>query len=159
MEFEVRGNRQAAIRFRVMADKALDAKPVMAVIRELIIRGHREQFDTHGGFLGDEWPPLADATIARKQREGLPEEPLVATGALGTALAGGAGKSTTVTRAMVRVGLNKRTLWYAIFAASGASEQGRRGSEPPRPITGMNVDEGEEAISMIQKFVTGEASL
>jgi hypothetical protein len=151
VEWEIVGNKSVGDRITLVGRRASDLKPVMAELRKLIIEGHKAQFEDHGQKLGTPWPPLSQQTVARKEREGLPDEPLVATRALQTALAGGAGRSTTVTRSMVRVGVSRSRLFYAIFAAKGRTQG--RGREPARPITGMNVAEGEEALSMIQRFV------
>lgn len=121
-------------------------KPAFAAIRSLIIEGHKRQFDSKGSFLGTPWPPLAQATIDHKLAKGESANPLEATEALKTALSGGTGRSTSVTKSGVRVGVGKK-VWYALFAGKGTKH------EPARPITGMSLSGSEEALNILERFV------
>lgn len=146
IEYEVLGTKAAGERITLIGANAQDLKPAFALIRELIIEGHKRQFESQGSFLGTPWPPLAPSTQARKAREGLSSDPLEATEALRTALFGGTGRSTSVTRSAVRVGVGKR-VFYGLFAGKGTKYQ------PARPITGMSATEGQEALDILERFV------
>lgn len=148
MEFTVTGENLAAERIQLIGARGTNLAPVMELIKQIIMEGHAKQFESKGGYLGTPWPALATSTVVRKEEQGLPSDTLEATGALRTALMGGTGRKTSVTRTLVRVGLAKSVAWYGLFAARGTKR------EPARPITGMTPTSSEEALGMIQRYVT-----
>jgi hypothetical protein len=135
-----------------MAERAEDFKPAFAIIRELLLSGIQRNFESRGSFLGKAWPGLAAATVARKSREGIPGDLLMGkTRQLSTALLGGAGKRTRVSRLSVRVGV-KPSIYWANFAQAGAGG-GRRGVQPRRRIIGMAARTELEAVTIIDRYL------
>lgn len=135
------------------AARGEDMRPAMARIKVLFTEGHKENFDTKGGFLDTPWAPLSTETEARKAREGIPalNDILVGSGDLQEALSGGKDSRTRVSRGSVSVGVSP---FYAIFAQGGAKGS-RRGVEPKRPVLGITRGEQEESISILTDFLLG----
>lgn len=132
-----------------IASRSGDLRPAFKSIRELLIAGHKKNFEQEGAMFGDPWPSLSQETLARKARQGLPSTPLVATGALQRALGGGRGKRTGVTRTLVRVGVAQ---FYSRFHQAGAPG-GRRGRMPRRQVVGINRQQRDKALSIIQTYL------
>jgi hypothetical protein len=149
------GDKEAAAKIQLVGAKAENATPAFVAIRELLLEGHKRQFESKGAFLGTPWAPLSPATIERKGREGESSEILNATGALATALGGGQGKVGTVGKSFARAGVSGK-LFQARFAQAGAGGK-RRGDESPRPIVGIGLSEGQEAIDILEAFLLGAA--
>lgn len=136
------------------AARGADMRPAMLQIRELLIEGHKKQFDSQGAFLGTPWPDSSPETILRKNREGVPSlsRPMVASGDLQESLSGGKGGRSRVSKGSVSVGTS---LFYAIFAISGA-EGGRKGKEPARPPVGINEAQEEQSIEIMERHLLGK---
>ncbi len=157
MEFEMNIGASTAIDLLGdYADRTEDMKPAMQSIRDLLVEGHARNFESRGSFLGEPWPALAPSTLERKARQGLPAQPMVATGELRTALRGGRGRYTSATKTRARAGVNRR-LFRARMSVAGA-EGGRRGKQPVRSIIGTTRGQREQSTSIIQTFMdTGRA--
>lgn len=132
-----------------IADRAEDLRPAMRKVRDLMVEGHVKNFESQGSFLGQPWPNLSAQTVERKARQGLPLEPMVATGALLRALSGGTGRRTGATKTSARAGVSQ---FYARFHLAGASGA-RRGDLPPRPLVGMNAAQRAEVNSIIARYL------
>lgn len=153
IDVQVIGEKEAAQKLYLLGARAENATPAFIAIRALLFEGHKRQFESQGEFLGTPWAPLTEATVERKTRQGLPNEVLKATGALETALRGGAGKVGTVGKSFARAGVSGRLYW-ARFAQAGASGSlYRRGSEIARPIVGISIEEGVEAVDILESFI------
>jgi hypothetical protein len=153
IETQIIGETAAATKINLMGARATNATPAFIAIREILLRGHEQQFESKGAFLGTPWPPLAASTVERKIRQGQSSEVLKATGALEEALTGGAGKVGTVGKSFARAGVSGK-LFQARFAQAGAGGE-RRGEEPPRPVVGIGVGEGQEAVKLLEAFIVG----
>lgn len=142
--------RQAVGLLSGFGDRAGDMRPALGIVRELMVQGHEENFESRGSFLGSSWPPLSDQTVARKARQGLTPEPLIGeSGSLLASLSGGKGKVSRVTRTSARAGTS---VFYARFHQGGASGK-RRGEMPARPLVGMGESEFQAALSVISRYL------
>jgi hypothetical protein len=128
-----------------------DPRPAMRQVRDNLIDSHSRNFTDQGRTLADPWPALSPETIARKRREGLSAQPLVASGKLGMALLGGPGKRATASKTTISVGVQKR-LFYARFHMAGAGGN-RRGTQPPRRVIGINAVEELRAKSVLSEYI------
>lgn len=135
------------------AARGEDVRPAMRRIKALLIEGHKKQFESEGQFLGTPWPEDSPETLARKAREGIPSLGGVMedSGDLRQALAGGKGSRTRVSRGSVSVGVQSIA---ALFTQGGASG-GRRGSQPARPVLGIDEAERVESTMIIRDFLLG----
>lgn len=61
----------------------LDLEPLWELVKPVAASVEEEQWDTQGQGA---WPPLADSTIAEKERGGWPSDPLIRTGDLKASL-------------------------------------------------------------------------
>jgi hypothetical protein len=156
IDVHVIGAKEAAAKLNLVGARAADMRPAFIAVRELLLEGHKRQFESKGQYLGTPWAPLSDATLERKSREGQSTEILNATGALQNALEGGSGKVGTVGKTFARAGVSGK-LFEARFAQAGASGENRRGSEPARTIVGIGIAEGEEAVNILEAFLVGAA--
>lgn len=118
-------------RFMRTAENAADLSDPFDVILDRFEDWTGEQFKSSGGEFGTPWEPLADSTIAQKEREGVPEpaQALVRTGALALSLQGGPGGVRDVGPSEAAWGTrNPNAMWH----------HGRRRSAsnpvPRRPI-------------------------
>lgn len=153
MSLDIEGVPATAAMLRDAAARGEDMRPAMERIKLLFIEGHKENFASHGAYLGHRWPENSPETIARKAREGVPSlsSLMVNSGGLGEALAGGKGSRSRASRGSVRVGVS---LISALFAQGGASGA-RRGVEPARPVVGISEGEQRESLSILSSFLTG----
>lgn len=53
-----------------LAERARNARPVMAKVMRRLVQAQQQQFETEGGRGGQRWKPKKDATKARQAREG-----------------------------------------------------------------------------------------
>lgn len=139
-EFQIVGAENAASNMAQIGHRAVDAKPVLALVRDLLIAGHAEAFATQGASFGEPWPALSPETLERGGRQ-----PLERTGALKRSLEGGAGRKTSVAKRSVSVGTS---LWYGRFAQAGTSR-----GEPRRAIVGIGSADAEKILTMLQAFI------
>lgn len=137
----VSGEDVAANHLLGVAARAQDLRPAARRIRDLLIRGDTEQFESHGAFQGSFWPPLADSTIARKEGGGIGVE----TGALKASIEGGRGRKTSATKRQVLVGTR---VFYARWFAGGKKDQ------PPRQLFGANQAQIVEANLILRRYIT-----
>lgn len=158
-QFEVRDDKRAATRIENMAERARDARPVMARVAVVLQIGVRETAESKGAHLSEMWPPLAESTRERKARQGLPEETLVATGALLASLEGHTAESIfRVNKQSAVVGTRdpKARYHHRGFSAS-FGKVGRHGV-PRRKLVGIAKHDREHAIELIQNYlVRGQA--
>lgn len=130
--------------------RAKDARPAMRKVREILEKANRKQFQTNGAYLGDEWAPLAPATLARKARKGQDARILRSSDALEASLAGGKGRRGGATRTTARAGTS---IWYAAVASAGGSSKGRK----RRRLIGVTRQDRARVRRTIEKFLqTGE---
>ena len=136
----------ARARLSGLAGRATDLRPAMQVVKGLIIEGHKRNFMSKGGEFGTRWAPNAAGTLAKKARLGQGSSPLEATGALKTALFGGRGRSTRVTKSGVRVGVR---LMYARY------NLGESRYRPARPMVGVSPATERAAYKVIERYLVG----
>jgi hypothetical protein len=74
---EVIGDRKAVADLIKLGTRGADVRPVAPEVRAIYLESNRRHLDSMEG-----WPALADATVQRKTREGLPDKAERATGAL-----------------------------------------------------------------------------
>lgn len=134
----------ARARLAALADRATDLRPAMRVVRDLMIKGHKEAWASEGSVFGQSWPANAPGTLARKARMGQPQRPLQASGALEQAIRGGKGRYSRVMKTSVRVGVR---LHYARY-------QMGKGRLPARPMVGMTKKTERAAMLTLEKFLT-----
>lgn len=131
-----------------VAARALDAKPALALIRELLFAGFRSNWESEGSDFGQPWLPLAPGTLARKARQGQPADPLRASGALEAAVKGGPGRASRVGRNSVRAGVRGRDLFYARFKQTGTDH------EPRRPVLGIDVPTERRSATIVERWLS-----
>jgi phage gpG-like protein len=154
VDIELIGASEVEADVKGVAERSSDARPAMRLVRDLMREGIKKNFETSGAYLGDSWRQLAPGTLARKAREGKDAKPLVADGGLEAALTGGKGKTSSATRTQAKAGIS---LWYGVFAQSGASGD-RKGTEPARKIIGFTRRNQLKAGRMVEDYIiSGEA--
>jgi hypothetical protein len=139
-------------RYDGIATRTLDLRIPFREVVGILQEGNERNFASSGGFFGREWAPLADSTLERKARDGLPARPLVATGALMRAIQGGAGKTSRAGKTSASAGVGRRVFWGR-FAMSGAKGANRRGEQPPRTIVGATEIQRREAIGTVNSYL------
>lgn len=119
---ESKGDEAAAKLLRGLGKSAADPRPAFQQIADELRLGEAAWFASDGR---GEWPHLAEATVAYKQREGMPSQPLVRTGALLRSLTAqrGASSRRTVTAKQMRFGTR---VPYAVFHQEGRGVPLRR---------------------------------
>ena len=132
----------ARARLAGLAGRATDLRPAMTVVRDLIIAGHKENWESQGAALGTPWPANAPGTLARKSST----RPLEATGALKTAIYGGRGRATRVMKTGVRVGVR---LMYARYNLGSSRYR------PARPMVGISRSTEAAAFKVLEKYLVG----
>lgn len=130
--------------FAGVAAKAGDVRPAMQTIKGLITLGHREIWETRGASIGRIWPNNAPGTLARKTREGEPPRPLEASGALKTAIYGGKGRYSRVSKSSVRVGVR---LHYARYQLGDSSRL------PRRQMVGISRATERAAMAVLRRYL------
>jgi phage gpG-like protein len=104
----------------------LDASLAYRKIATMLNFAAERQFATEGTYGGERWAPLAASTIATKQRKGMPDKILVATGKLQHSLTGhGDGHIERITPLMLEWG---SSVPYGVFHMKGTS---RMPARPP----------------------------
>jgi Phage virion morphogenesis family len=163
MNLRMEGLPESAAMLQEAAARGEDMRPAMYRVGLLFQEGHREQFATHGAYLGTPWPANSEETLLRKARSGVPglQGVLVEEGALQQAVQGGSGGFLRARRGSVSVGVKD---YKAIFAQAGAEGKGdhskasrgaRRGSEPARPILGISESESRESLRILTSYLLG----
>lgn len=142
LEFDVFGEDIAARHLLETAARSQDLRPASREIRNLLTKGNAAQFSSKGAFFGSSWPPLAAATLERKQGG----EIGVRTGALKASLEGGRGRTTSATKTQVKVGTK---VWYARMFAGGTKT-----GQPARQLVGATAAQIREANLIIRRYVT-----
>lgn len=141
---EVVGDKKTGHLLQQLGHRAADPRPVFKEIADLFQRGQARQFSSGGAYFGTPWAPLAESTVARTGAH----RPLHLTGALERAVAGkGKGKLRRVTKTKVTVGTS---LFYAIFHQGGTSK-----GVPARPVVGISRRDGKQALTMLERHLTG----
>lgn len=141
--FDVLGEDIAARHLYEMGQRAADPRPALRKVRDMLTRGHAKQFATHGAYLGETWPPLAQSTLEQKGSGTIG----VKSGRMRAALIGGSGRKTSVTKRQVTVGVNPK-IFYARFFAKGTVHQ------PAREIVGATEGEIRTANWIIRRYIT-----
>jgi hypothetical protein len=147
VSMEVRGAKDAARRIEEIGERAEDMRPAMRLIKVILEEGHARQFATKGSFLGTPWPENSPETVARKARSGAPSlaSQMVESGDLQESLSGGKGGRSRVSKGGVSVGTS---LFYALFHLNP-----QRDGMPARPVVGVNREQEETALSLIERHV------
>lgn len=143
LDFDVIGEDIVSRHFYEMASRMADPRPALRKVRDLLVRGHVKQFQSKGSYLGDSWSPLAQSTLERKGSE----EMGVHSGRMKTALMGGSGRKTSVTRKQVTVGVSPK-IFYARFYDKGTEGQ------PAREIVGATEGTINTAEFIIRRYIT-----
>jgi hypothetical protein len=118
-------------------DNAADLSDAFDTIMDAFEDWTGEQFESRGGTFGTPWDPLADSTIASKERAGYsdPEQPLVATGALALSLQGGPGGVRDVGPEEAEWGTrDPNAMWHHGRARSGSNPVPRRAIFEPDEV-------------------------
>jgi hypothetical protein len=131
--------RAARARLVGMGAKAQDMRPAMGVVRDLIKRGHEENWESGGGSFGL-WQANAPGTVARKGSS----KPLEASGALRAAIFGGRGRYSRVTKSSAIVGVR---LFYARFHLGTPRL-------PKRPMVGISPQTNAKAFAVLERYLT-----
>lgn len=152
VETEVIGEDKVLLNLAEMQERALDARPATRKVRELFVASDKKNFESEGAYIGKSWAPLAEATLARKKREGIDPRPLHGkTGDLGTAVGGGRGKRTGATKATARAGVG---VWYSVFTrGSKGSVDSHNTGEPARMIVGLKTSEYDDVLTIVADWV------
>jgi hypothetical protein len=104
------GERRAAYHLDAMADVAEDARPFFRQLQDEIAREEGEWWRTHGRGV---WPALSDRTRELKQKAGLDNGIMVATGALRASMTkGSGGRGRRVSKSVMHF---STPLYYAVF--------------------------------------------
>lgn len=132
-----------------LGERADDMRPATRQIRELLKRGHREQFRSKGAYLGTPWPADSDATIERKSRLGVPGlmSTMVLSGELQEAAEGGKGSSGSATRSLASAGVR---IFYARFHIDP-----KRAGMPPRPVVGIHPKDEARSLRIVEEHLLG----
>lgn len=147
IDLDINGDKAAAARLKEIGDRAVNVKPVLTQIGEVMREGLAKQWETGGAHLGGKgspWPKLAKATIERKAREGLNREVLRATGALESSLKGGA--IFSVASSQVRVG----TKDFRARFHQGGTKQGM----PARKLVGVAKADRQGIFRLLRRHLT-----
>jgi morphogenesis family protein len=138
-----------------VATRSRDMRPAMVQIRELLIQGNKQNFESRGSLFGERWAPLKESTLERKAQQGLPVDPMIATRTLLTAIEGGKGKKTSATRTMASVGVSRDIFWvnFAMKGRHRSGSGGKGGYEPARPVLGMTEGERREAVTIMERYL------
>lgn len=123
-----------------VAERAVNMAPAFAIIAKLLESGRARIFESEGEYIGAPWPGLAESTQERKSRMGLPSEEMVETGALKSAVEGGAGAVTRITPTTIRVGV-LGDFFYARF------------NMDRRPIVGINEADRAASVAIVQHYL------
>jgi hypothetical protein len=132
---------------------AEDMSPAMRQVKALLIEGHRQQFQSKGGYLGTPWPANAEATIARKARHGIPSlsSTMVEEGSLQEAAEGGRGSRSRATKSMASAGVS---LFYARFHINP-----KRAGMPARPVVGIHPKDEAIALRLVENRLMGRTGV
>ena len=137
-------------RLAKMADRAIDMRPAMQMVKQVMTEGHIKNFESQGTEFGGKWPLNAPGTVARKLRMGQGTEPMKATGALEKAIHGGKGRRTRVGKTSVRVGVSLPQARYNLIGSYTAATNSRR---PRRATIGMSRGTRSRALEICERFI------
>lgn len=100
-----------------------DFAPVLDDFARTLTAGEKAGFASQGAFYGEEWAPLAPATVKDRLRKGYgPNAPLVRTGALADSI----GEAVSLTPDSVQVGVDTAAVPYASFLQGGTAKMAAR---------------------------------
>jgi phage gpG-like protein len=135
-----------------MRERAKEAKPATRKAKDLFVKWNKETFESEGSFIGKPWAPLTEATMQRKEREGINAKPMHGkTGDLETSLKGGKGKRTGATKSSARAGSG---VFYARFArGTKGSANSHNTGEVHRDLVGMPKDGPKEVLDLVSDWV------
>jgi hypothetical protein len=136
----------AAANLTGVAEHALNMAPPFAIIAKLLEGGRAANAASAGAYYGDSWPSLAESTAQRKSRQGLPNELMVGTGALKTALEGGEGALARITPTTITVGV-EGSLFYARFHEAGTDAM------PTRTVIAIRPEDEAAAVGIIHEWI------
>jgi phage gpG-like protein len=166
LQLEVKDDRRVAAQLQGMGDRARDARPAMKRVRDIMASGVVRAIESKGASIGAAWPELADATKERKKRQGLPAEPLVASGALLNSLRGGARRILRASRSSAVVGTRvayaryhergfTETAKQAKHLAKYFNDAGRVGRKgvPRRKLVGIAPHDRTKAVAIVQDYL------
>lgn len=140
------GEDQIVRRFERLEADAADMRPAWKDIRQLLITGGKQQFNTEGGHWSGGWQPLAPATVEFKRRHGYDVRILHRTGKLRRAAAGGVGSAFLSTADTMRYGI---TIPYAVYHQSNAP----RKKIPQRKIVQLGEDDKRDIMKILQRQI------
>jgi hypothetical protein len=149
---EVLGDTVISRRFLRIGENASDLSDPFRVILDQFEDWTGEQFESEGGFFGTPWAPLADSTVAQKERAGYPQpgQALVATGALALSLQGGPGGVHEVRHDEARWGTTNPNAMYHHGRSRSASNP-----VPRRPIFELDEARRRWVMGVLQRGVFG----
>lgn len=160
--------RHAVAGLEKMASRMVDIRPLKGAILTALLEGERRMWARPRG---SRWAPLAESTIERKRREGLPPQILVATGKLRDSLTqeAGDGSIREAGRDYIRFGT---TVLEAKFQVKGTANPGQGGQRkhrrvsskrdssqlhtPPRRILALGAREKREIKTAIARYLIGD---
>lgn len=141
LEIEEHGVDKAAHDLELLGVRARDVRPAARQIRAVVQKSERRTF----AQAGPGWPPLAEATRAKKAALGQSPRILRVTDALYRSLTtSGAGSSEELHASELRFGT---AVFYARF-----HEYGTR-TTPKRPLAGLSVSERDRVNEVISSWV------
>jgi hypothetical protein len=144
---EAKGTAKAANDLIDVGERARVMAPIDPEVRKVYFKAEKGRFEGQGV----RWPPLADATVERKAREGLDSRILRATGALYDSLT--RPTSDSVDTPIKDLGFRYGTsIWYARFADKG-TPKASKDHEPQRKLLGLTRPQREEINQLIAGFI------
>lgn len=151
-EIKVLNEQSVLTNIEQMRERAKQAKPATLKVKDLFVKWNEETFESEGSFIGKPWAPLTDATLERKQREGIEAKPMHGkSGDLEGSLKGGKGKRTGATKSQARAGSG---IWYARFArGTKGSVNSHNTGEIHRDLVGMPKDGPEKVLDIVSDWV------
>lgn len=102
-------------KFRDIAERASDAKPVLRAIQALMVDAGMEQFESQGASAGKAWQPDTKEWSERKSSEGLSGETLIRHSKLRDAMMAKTGGGSTIRRLSKHSTTVGVRLFYARF--------------------------------------------
>lgn len=147
IHYEIDGDQRVEHQLLGMAARAVEPRPVLAMIARSMREMEQSVFETAGH--GD-WPPLAESTLRQKARQGYSTAPnavLIASGELVTSLTSDGGDHI---EHISGDGLDFGTADpKAIFHMTGTSKM------PARPPLQVRPDDTRRFTREIQRFIVG----
>lgn len=151
-----------------MASRMVDVRPLKRELLAVLVEGERRMWARPRG---SRWAPLAESTIERKRRQGMPPQILVATGRLRDSLINedAAGAIREAGPDYVRFGTTVVEAKFQVKGTANPSQSsqrthrhvrsGRDASQlhtPPRKILALGAREKREMKTAIARYIAGE---